>query len=82
MGRTKAVAVEMERSQSEDAFWSLNDEDLMMGVEAERKRKDHDSQVSDVSSCVTGGTIYDTEKTGWWRGKIGEEKAHVRFCIC
>ena len=64
MGGTKAVAVEMERSQSGDVFWSLNDEALMMGVEAERTRKDHDCQVSDVSSCLTGGTIYETEKTG------------------
>ena len=39
MGGTKAVAVEMERSQSGDVFWSLNDEDLMMGVGAERKGK-------------------------------------------
>lgn len=54
----------MERSQSEDIFWSLNNEDLMMGVEAERKRENDDCQVSDLSSCVTGGTIYDTEKTG------------------
>ena len=64
MGRTKVVAVEMERSQSEDIFWSLNNEDLMMGVDAERKRENDDCQVSDLSSCVTGGTIYDTEKTG------------------
>lgn len=64
MGRTEAVAVEMERSQ-EKIFWSLNNEDLMMGVEAERKKgKNDDCQVSDLSSCVTGGTIYDTEKTG------------------
>ena len=54
----------MERSQSEGRFWSFHNEDLMMGVEAERKRKNDDCQVSDLSSCVTGGTIYDTEKTG------------------
>lgn len=59
------MAVGMERNgQNEDIFWSSNNKDLMMDVKDEGKRKNDDCQISGLSSWVTGGIIYDAEKTG------------------